>query len=253
MTNMSWIKGVGRFAGKHAPEFLTGLGIGFMFTSLMFAVKNTPKATKILEKKKAESGSELKKTEILKSVWKNYIPAAGAAVGAVGCFIAANVVQNKRSVALAAAYALSETALSNYRQVAIDKLGEEKEAEIHTEAVQKQIRETPVKSIDVADFGQEEELVYDAFAGRLFRSSRNRIEKAVNELNRMIIAGDCASLNDFYDLIGADNTTLGDLIGWDSTQTTKCVDVRFSAHLTADDKPCIAFQFVTPPMYEFDS
>lgn len=252
MTNMSWIKGVGRFAGKHAPEFLTGLGVGLMFTSIIFAVKNTPKATKILEKKKAESGSELKKTEILKAVWKNYIPAVGAAVGAVGCFIAANVVQNKRSVALAAAYALSETALSNYRQVALGKLGEEKEAEIHTEAVQKQIRETPVKSVDVADLGQGEELVYDAFAGRLFRSSRNRIEKAVNELNRMIIDGDCASLNDFYDLIGADNTTIGDLIGWDN-RMAKCVDVRFSAHLTADDKPCIAFQFVTPPIYEFDS
>lgn len=249
MTNMSWIKGVGRFAIKHAPEFLTGLGIGLMFTSIIFAVKNTPKATKILEKKKAESGSELKKAEILKAVWKNYIPAAGAAVGAVGCFIAANVVQNKRSVALAAAYALSETALSNYRQVTLDKLGEEKEAEIHTEAVQKQIRETPVKSTDVANFSTGDELVYDAFAGRLFRSSRNKIEKAVNELNRMIISGDYASLNDFYDLIDADNSIVGDLIGWNSSQS---VDVRFSAHLTADDKPCLAFRFSIPPIYEFD-
>lgn len=250
MTNMSWIKGVGRFMGKHSPELLTGLGVGLMFTSIIFAVNETPKAAKILEKKRAESKSELKKTEVVKAVWKNYIPTVCAAVGAVGCLIAANVVQNKRSAALAAAYALSETAISNYRQAVLSKLGEDKEAEIHTEAIQNQIRESRVKSTDVANVRESDELVYDAFAGRLFCSSRVKIEKAVNELNRMILSGDYASLNDFYDLIGADNSVVGDLIGWNSGQ--RSVDISFSAHLTADDKPCLAFRFSVPPTYEFD-
>lgn len=243
MTNMSWLKRLSKYAGAHAPEILIGVGIASGIGAVVTAAFATVKATKIIEKRKAEKDT-LTKKEIVSAVWKNYIPTVGAVILSVGCIVAANTVSRKRSAALAAAYALSETAFSAYKQSVADEFGVEKERDISDKAVQKRIENTPVNSTEVINVGKGGVLVYDEFAGRYFRSDKNSIIGAVNDLNRMILQDDTATLNDFYDLVGLNFTKLGYLMGWTSSEGS--VNVTFSSHLTADGEPCLSYS-LTPP------
>lgn len=242
---------LGKMTSKHAPELLTGLGIAGMFAAVIFAVKATPKAVKLIEGRETEKDDILTKSEIVKVAWKCYIPCAAACIGSAACLIAANAVHTKRSAALTAAYALSETALIDYRQKVSDTVGKQKEQEIHTAVVQDKIDKSPVRESEVIVTGNGNTLCFDAFAGRYFRSDRNKIERAVNELNRIIVGDDYASLNDFYDRIGLSHTTLGDQLGWNSRHYGY-VDVRFSSHLAEDSTPCLAISFNVAPKYEYD-
>lgn len=249
MTNLSWLKRLSKYAGAHAPEILIGVGIASGIGAVVTAVSATVKAASIIEKRKAEKDT-LTKKEIVAAVWKNYIPTAGAVILSVGCIVAANTVNRKRSAALAAAYALSETAFSAYKQSVADEFGVEKEYDISDKAIQKQIIDKPVKSSKVVTIENGEVLTYDSFSGRYFKSSKNGILSAVNELNRLIINDGGATLNDFYDLIGLDNVQMGDILGWLYDQ--KSISVRFGSHLTTDGEPCMSFAFNVMPHTEVD-
>jgi Family of unknown function (DUF6353) len=59
-----------------------------------------------------------------------------------------------------------------------------------------------------------------------------------------------ASLSAFYDEIGLPPTPYSDTVGWNSLR--EMVDVQYSTVMSADDRPCIAIDFVTPPYPEYD-
>lgn len=249
---------LGKAAARHAPEVLTGFGIAGMFTAVIFTARATPKAVKIIEERRAEKGEELTKSETVRVAWKCYIPTASACLGSVICFISANAIHTKHSArlsaccqSLTAAYALSESAFSDYRKKVVDTVGEKKEELIHAAVVQDKINKTPPSNTEVIITGNGDTLCFDAFAGRYFHSDKAKIDRAVNELNRMILSEDFASLNDFYDLIGLKHTELGDILGWNSKHHDY-VDARFSSHLTEDSRPCLAISFNVAPKYEYD-
>lgn len=249
--NNKFAYNLGKSVARHAPEVLTGFGIAGMFTAVIFAVKATSKAARLIEKRKAKKEAELTKIETVQTVWKCYIPTATACLGAVICFISANAVHAKRSAALTAAYALSESAFLDYRKKVLDTVGEKKEELIHAAVVQDKIDKMPPSKSEVVIAGDGATLCYDAFAGRYFHSDRARIDRAVNELNRILMTDDFATLNEFYDLIGLPHSELGNDLGWNSRNNER-VDVRFSSHLTEDSRPCLAISFDVAPKYEYN-
>ena len=97
---------------KHSPEILTGIGIAGMFTTVVLAVRATPKALDLISREEYEQKRDLTPMETVKVAWKPYIPAAITGTLSTACLIGANSVNLKRNAALAAAYALSDTALS---------------------------------------------------------------------------------------------------------------------------------------------
>lgn len=242
---------LGKAVAKHTPEVLTGCGIAGMFAAVILAVKATPKAVKLIEDRETEKDNILTKAEVVQTVWKCYIPTAAACLGAVACFISANAVHVKRSAALTAAYALSESAFLEYRQKAAETVGKQKEELIHAAVVQDKIDKQPPSKSEVIITGNGDALCFDAFAGRYFHSDKAKIDRAVNELNRLILSEDFASLNDFYDLIGLKHTVIGNSLGWNSKHHGY-VDVRFSSHLTEDGRPCLAISFNVAPRYDYD-
>ena len=62
---------------KILPSVLSAVGVIGTVATVVLAVKATPKAVKIIEKKAAENGFALDKKDTVKAVWKEYIPAAG--------------------------------------------------------------------------------------------------------------------------------------------------------------------------------
>lgn len=216
---------------KYAPEIMTGLGIVGMVGAAVAAVKATPKAIQLINEKKEELDTDtLSAKESVKASWKCYIPATALAVASAVCLVGACSIHIRRGAAIAAAYAFSESSLRQYKNQVAEQLGSEKAAEIREAAVKAQKQETqasqaaknaaaesgeksPFREVKIVDCGGSTEF-YDCFSGRYFKSDKNKIDKAVNELNRRMRSEEEISLNDFNYEIGLPEVKYGDQLGW---------------------------------------
>jgi hypothetical protein len=251
MSIARFVKTVKNLAIEHSPEILTGIGIAGMITTTCLAVKATPKALQLIEAKKEELGVEkLTPVETVKAAWKPYIPAAVTGVLATSCIIGANSVSLRRNAALATAYKLSETALSEYKEKAIEVVGEKKEQAIREKIAEDHIKENPVSKNEVFITGKGETLFLEPLSKRYFKSDIDHIRRVENRLNKQMlhdITG-YVSLSDFYDEIGIDRTRISDDLGWN---VNDLIDIEFHATLTEDDKPCISLDYATNPKYKY--
>ena len=231
---------------KHSPEILTGIGIAGMITTTILAVKATPKALKTIEAKKTEENKEkLTAAETVKATWKYYIPAAITGVTSIACVIGASRVHTKRNAALATAYKLSETALVEYREKVIETLGEKKEKMVREKIDKDRMEQNPVSKSQVIITDKGNTLCFDYHSGRYFKSDIDRIKKAVNELNRRMNIEMYVSLNDFYDELNLEHTSLGDELGW--SLDDGLVEIDFSSQLADDGTPCVVMSYRVAP------
>lgn len=254
MKKIDWskhLKAVRMSTIKYTPEILTGIGIAGMVTTVVLAVKETPKACKLLDERKDELKTEnLPGVEIVKTTWKCYIPAAVTGAASIACIIGANSVHNKRTAAIAAAYKISETALSEYKDKVVEVIGEKKEQAVRDAIDKDHIENNPVSKQQVIITTKGESLCYDAHSGRYFKSDIEQIRRAVNNLNHQMTAGDMyCSLNDFYDEIGLSHTDMGDELGWSIEDGL--LDIDFGSQITDNGEPCIVLHYNISPKYNY--
>lgn len=255
--------------GKHSPEILTGIGIAGMITTTVLAVRATPKALELIEDEKRRQNREivkeaardgrdfcpqvtkLKPVEVVKVAWKPYVPAAVTGAASVGCLIGASSVSARRNAALAAAYNLSQTALTEYKDKVIETIGEKKEKTIKDKIAKEKVEKNPVKQSDIIITGKGKTRFLDVFSGQRFESDIETIKKAENIINRKLINDMYVSLNDFYDLIGPglEQTKLGEDLGWNLD--VGYVEIDFSAQIDDDGVPCIVLDYNVAPIYDY--
>lgn len=240
-------KSVWAGAKKHSPEILIGMGIAGAASSVIFAVKATPKAMILLEEKRQELGVEkLEAKEIIKTAAPVYIPTAVSFGVSVACIVGASSVNARRNAALTAAYTLSESTLRTYRDKVLETVGEDKEREIRQKAAIEQQRIPEPQTLVVSSAAGQLKC-FDSLSGRYFVSTKNEIDKAVNEFNRQLRDDMRISLNDWYDLIGLDTNKLGDMLGWDIERGY--VETCYASRLDEDGLPCLVVNYVEPPHY----
>lgn len=260
---MKFIKTVKRGFGKRSPEILLGLGIASAITSTVLAVKATPKAMELLAEAEKENinrqikegvpGPEVKNglpsAQVVKTVWKCYIPAAISGAASIACLLGSHSVNAKRNAALATAYKLSETALNEYREKVVEEIGEEKEKVIRDKVAQKHLDEKPVSKSEVIVTGTGKQLCYDGISGRYFESDIQTIRAAVNKINETMVYEMYAALNDFYNEIGLSNTDMGDELGWNIDDGL--LEISYGAMVANDGRPCITLEYHVAPRYDF--
>lgn len=249
---LSILTDVKRFISARSPEILTGIGIAGMVTTTVLAVKATPKAMSLIEDKKNEDWvDELSPLDVVKIAWKPYIPAIITCVVSTTCIIGASSVNAKRNAALATAYKLSETALTEYREKVIETIGEKKEQIVRDKVAEERIKKNPVSKNEVIVTGNGKTLCFDPISGRYFMSSIDVIKRAENELNKQMLhdISGYVSLNDFYDELGLDHTSVGDDLGWNTDQL---IDICFSSQLNDNGEPSVVLDFLVAPKYGYD-
>lgn len=235
---------------KRSPEILTGLGIAGMVTTTVLAVKATPKATKLIEAKKEELEVEsLTPVETIKTCWKCYVPATVTGVMSITCLIGASSVNLRRNTALATAYKISETALTEYKEKVVETIGEKKEEALREKIVKDKVDKNPVSKNEVIITNQGNTLCYDVHSGRYFNSDIDHIKNAKNELNRQMVYNEYVSLNDFYDELGLGHTDVGNELGW--RLDGGLIDISFSSHLADNGQPCIAINYSVAPKRDY--
>lgn len=235
---------------KNSPVILTAVGITGMVTSTVLAVKATPLALDLISEAEFEKGEELTKKEVIKATWKPYMPAVGTAVFSIACIIGANSIHMRRSAALATAYKLAQSALHEFKEKAVEVVGEKKVSEIKQKVNQDKVDKDPVSKTEVIITDKGKTLMYDTISGRYFESSIEEINKIVNELNRDMLSDMYISLNQFYSAIGLQHTKAGYDLGWQCDKGL--IEVDFGATIADDGRPCITIDFPYPPHYGFD-
>ena len=236
---------------KHSPEILTGVGIAGMIATTVLAVKATPKALKkIDEEQAAHPFYDLTKLDIVKVTWKCYIPATVTGVTSVACLVGASSVNARRNAALATAYSLSQTALTEYKDKVVETIGEKKERDIRDNIAKDKLERDPVYNKEVVITEKGTTLCYDGVFGRYFQSDMDTIKRAMNKVNRQLVAGDMyISLNEFYAEIGLSPVDIGDNIGWNIDDGT--IDVDFSSQIAENGTPCLVITYTVAPRYGF--
>lgn len=254
---------------QHSPEIFTGIGIACSITTTILAVKATPKALELIEEEKRIQNSELiqeamkngnencqqisklKPIEVVKVAWKPYIPAALTGVLSITCLIGAVSVSSRRTAALATAYKLSETALSEYKSKVIETIGEKKEKSIRDEIAKDRVEANPIGKNEVIITEKGNTLCYDGFSGRYFKSDIDKLKRSINEINRTMLHDMYVSLNEFYDEIGLGHIDIGNTLGWKVDDGS--FDLHFSSQISEDGTPCIVIDFDIPPHYGYNS
>lgn len=268
-----------RSVKKCGPELLTGFGIAGAITTTIVAVRQTPKALKLIDKAKKEKAERLLEenqngeikdvntlmesvkltpVETIQATWKVYTPAAILGSASVACLIGANSVHARRHAALYSAYKLSETALAEYKDKVEEVLPEKKVKEIKQkiaeDKVDKVIANEPSEirnNVIVSSDGDT--WFIDPFSNQEFLSTTVGIREAIVRLNSRIGTEMFVSLSDLYDEIDNPNlcrTVSSDDLGW-------CVDdgqiiADFSDAIVRNGKAYIVMDFLKRPEYGYD-
>ena len=244
-----------RITVKHSPEILLGLGIAGMVTTTVLSVRVTPKAMALIEEEKLRRYHEfdddtLTKLDVVKIAWKPYIPAAITGVASISCLIGSSSVNARRMTALTAAYQLSETALSDYREKIIETIGEKKEKTVRDKVNKDKVDKNPTSKSEVIVTSKGNTLCFDPISGRYFKSDIDAIKRAENTLNKRMLhdIGGYISLNEFYDEIGLDHIDMGNDLGWN---VDELIDITITSHVTDTGEPAIVLDYLARPKYNY--
>jgi hypothetical protein len=236
-------KTLAKFAVDNSPAILTAIGVTGTVVTAYLTGKAAYKANGIIGMYEPFNGDPLPLKRKVELTWKLYIPAVSVGCTTIACIILANRVGTRRAAALAAAYSLSEKALEEYKNKVVEKIGERKEQVVRDEIAQDRVNASPPVSREIIITGDGDVLCMDSYSGRYFKSNMEKIRKAENDLNWLIINEESASLTDFYDLIGLSKTDNSDDVGWNLDKT---FEIDFSGTL-AEGKPCMVVTFATFP------
>lgn len=240
------------FVARHEPEILMTMGISGMIFSVVWGIKATAKAVRRIDNKKIELNKDtLTVKEVIKETWKLYLPVAVSTVISVPCIVAGNRISNKRAMALAAAYTISETALQEYQDKTKEILGDKKYEALQESISSDNIQRTYKDGMsNITMIGDGDSLFFEPLSGRYFKTNWNRISKAANELNARAL-GDMSgviTIGDWYDILGLESTALDDDLGWTIADGKQgIIDISIDSVLTPDNQPCGSIRYNTRP------
>lgn len=243
-------------AKKHSPEILIGMGVTGMLASTVLAVKATPKALDLIEDKKDELDVDwLTKKETVSAAWKPYIPSIALSAVSAACIIGGTTSNIKRNAALATVYSISENTLKEYQRRTVEVVGEEKAKEIERQVSRGKAREqVTIISNDDSQFlyntGDGNTLFFDTLSGRYFRSSVNSVDRAINNINKMMLTEHYITINEFYNELGIPTIGAGSLIGWIIDR--EMADISYDSDIDENGNPYVIIEYRNKPRPLYD-
>ena len=196
---------------KNSSTILTCIGAAGVIATAVLTGRATIKAVRIadgMDRFDLDEGKTIypPQKEIVKAVWKEYIPAAATGLATIALIFGANALNKKQQATLVSAYALLDQTYREYKNKVKEVLGEESE-----QKVEDAIAEEKVSDICPSD---GKLLFYEPNYGQGFERTMLEVQDAEYRLNQKFAVEGEASLNDFFELLGLNKTDTGDMIGW---------------------------------------
>ena len=240
------------FLKKNLSTPLSIIGAMGVVATSVSAVKATPKAILIIEREETLKGESLTKTEIVKATASVYIPALAIGLSTIACIFGANALNKRQQAVITSAYALLEQSFKEYREKVKELYGEDSDRDIGKAVAKGHLREQSYSN-------DNEQLFYDFYSKRYFKSTMTDVIKAEYEFNRFITTFGNASINDFYDIL--DNPDLPKLkdhdnVGWSTVASFEFngyswIDFINESMPMDDGTECIAIITPVPPTVDY--
>lgn len=246
------------FGVKHGPEILIALGITGMGTAAVLGIQATPKALEKIDEEIDRQNDEiiayadeheeasctqinhLSRKEVVKVCWKCYLPAVITGVTSAICIVGGTSINLRRNAALATAYKISEASvkeLMEYKDKVVESIGEDKNQEIEDSINKEHLDRATINMDSTVISGNGPVLYFDKMGGQWFKSDKETIREAINDLNRTMNSDMYISLNDFYDAMNMPHTVAGDSLGWNTDQGL--IEPKFSASMAKNGIPVV--------------
>ena len=230
------IKTVRTLVSKNASDLLLFGGIGCILGGGALAIRQTPKAVKLLEENKKKDNLEK-----IKEVAPLFVPTVGlVGVGIIQIVWARNITKNKLA-AMTTAYTISDKAYKTYRDKVKEIVEPEKYENIQKEVARETVNRNPSNK-ECINVSGNKVLIYDSSADRYFEGTLNEIEKAVNILNKRMRNDMTISLNEFYTEIGLNRTKTGEYLGWDIDKDE--IEIYTSSGISEDGRPYMILELM---------
>lgn len=236
------INATNKFIGAHAHEILAAIGVSSFVTAIIFAAKEAPAVQKDICKAEEEKGEELTTVETLKIGVKHYAPAAVTAVCGAACVIGATVLENRRLAAMLTLCQVTEDNFASLKEHLTESIGPKKTENIIEEVAAKKVENTDVADEDVIKTKYGESIFYDPWSGRFFGSTKDRVERAVANINLRLTGCDFVYLNEFYDELDLPNTNMGNYSGW-SSRLGENLNMNWGYGPTKDGRSCAVLDY----------
>ena len=154
------------------------------------------------------------KAEAAKRLLLVFTPCILSAGATIACIIFADATNKRTQAALSAAYMAAAKALTDRNKATEEIYGEEANRKIEEQVSRNYILNgTAIEKPE--GLSADSMLYYDAFSKRYFWSTEAEVLNAEYELNRMLVKQGVVSLNDWYEMVGLEQTPEGNVIGWD--------------------------------------
>lgn len=247
------------FVAGHGPQIATGVGIAIAFAAGVKAVKETPKAVKLIEEKKEEkkqeSGEdELTITETVKATWKCYTLSLVMFVISAILIIGAQQATARKAAAFATAYQLSEQMLQEYKDAAKEIVGEKKANEIQDQAAIQQVQHNPPVQSNIIVTGKGKQLCLDALSNHYFWSNAEHVRqdfgRAVTTAFKDDLCCDFIPLTEWYyqaNIRDAYDMRLSQDIGWNRSDDVYPVFTSTLGSGEYEDIPILVINYSVRP------
>lgn len=229
---------------NNSSTILTVLGAIGLVTTVVMAVKATPKAMKLLDNAERFGEDDLTTIDKAVLVAPVYIPTVVMGTATIACMFGANVLSKNKQASLASAYALLDNYHKQYRKTLIDLHGKEADIEVRNEMAREHCNYHVIDN----DFPDEKVLFYEELSGETIARYERDVIDAEYHFNRNFTMRGCASLNEFYEFLGIPQTEYGESIGWSMSSGIQWVD--FEHRLISKDDggtPVYAIDMVFAP------
>lgn len=240
---------------KNSPAILTGVGVAGVFITGFMVFKATPKIHEILDNYKTnnracETEEERRENtkEMVKELVPVVLPPVGMAIATSAAIIGANRISSRRLAVMSAAYAMSSDKLKALKEKTEEFVDPKKVKKMKEGMAQDKVKANPPE--DIIFTGDGDVLCLDDYSGRYFKSTIDKIDRAVNNLSAKILNEMWVSVNDFYDLIGLFQIPMGDDFGWSTDDLVNgLIPVDKVGALTDDGKLVLAISYDPRPHY----
>lgn len=235
-----------QFLKSNSPELLTGAAVLGVVTTGYLAAKAAFTAKEIVQENEKDdvmmASLPNRRAVFLhhaQHTWKLYVPAGVAGVVTIACIVGASKASAQRTTAAVTAYSLTERAFNEYREKVVEEIGKNKEEKIRGEVAQEVVTKTSTPQMIIVD-GTGHSLCCELYTRRYFRSDMETLRKSMNTINARVNAQLYVPLDEFYDLVGLEHTSVSDKLGWDSE---KQMDLVFAPVISESGEPCLAFDY----------
>lgn len=249
---------------RSCPTVLTCIGAVGAVATVVLAVKATPKACAAIMEDSAKNHdgdpNAATKSEVIKSAWKYYVPAAITGVASLTCIFGANVLNRRQQASLASAYALLNHSYADYKRKVKELYGQEAhEKVVEALAVEKsnppRIMAPGLASTACTDFegaSEEEYLFYDSFSERYFQATINQVLQAEYHINRNFILRGEADYDEFCSFLGIEKRKEFSNFGWWINDEYYWIDFDNTRAMVDDglngEVPCYVISYNYEPM-----